>query len=47
VSILTVLERKFLGYIHNRKGRNRVRYVGLFQPFRDAIKLFIGGSIFL
>jgi NADH-ubiquinone oxidoreductase chain 1 len=40
VAFLTLLERKVLGYIHNRMGPNRVRYVGLFQLFRDAIKLF-------
>ena len=40
VAFLTLLDCKVLGYIHIRKGLNRVGFVGIFQPFRDAIKLF-------
>nr|WMY24032.1 NADH dehydrogenase subunit 1 [Nasutitermes sp. 1 MLW-2023a]WNL53795.1 NADH dehydrogenase subunit 1 [Nasutitermes sp. 1 MLW-2023a] len=46
VAFLTLLERSVLGYVHIRKGPNSVGFVGIFQPFSDAISLFSSEQYF-
>ncbi|MEE4303928.1 MAG: complex I subunit 1 family protein, partial [Wenzhouxiangella sp.] len=39
VAYYTYFERKVLGYMHSRRGPNRIGPLGLLQPFADVFKM--------
>lgn len=41
IPIFTLLERKVLSYIQNRKGPKKVSFLGIFQPISDGLKLIL------
>lgn len=47
VGFFTLLERKIIGFCHNRKGPNKVGFSGILQPFRDGAKLFLKEQVFV
>ena len=45
VAYLTLLERKLMGSIHQRRGPNIVGFFGTLQPFADGLKLLLKETI--
>ena len=46
IAFLTLIERKLISPIQNRRGPNVTGYFGVLQPFSDAMKLILKETIF-
>lgn len=46
IAFMTLVERKLISSVQNRKGPNTVGFFGILQPFADALKLILKESVY-